>query len=85
MMLEADVVLGTMKSGPRDLIPVMAHPPNSTSDLSLDGFLTEVVTYTQKGHRCGVKLDFKTVAVLEPALTALQRHEHQVTTLCTLH
>lgn len=78
MMLEADVVLGTLKGGSGDLIPVMAHPPNNTSDLSLDGFLTEVVTYTQKGHRCGIKLDFKTVEVLAPSLTTLQRHEHQI-------
>jgi hypothetical protein len=80
MMLEADVVLGTLKGGSGDLIPVMAHPPDNTSDLSLDGFLTEVVTYTQTGHRCGIKLDFKTVEVLAPSLTILQRHEHKVLT-----
>jgi hypothetical protein len=78
MMLEADVVLGTLKGGSEDLIPVMAHPPTNTSDLSLEGFLTEVVTYTQKGHRCGIKLDFKTLEVLAPSLTALQKLEHLV-------
>lgn len=78
MMLEADVVLGTLKGGSGDLIPVMAHPPNNTSDLSLDRFLTEVVTYTQMGHRCGIKLDFKTVEVLAPSLKTLQKHEQQV-------
>jgi hypothetical protein len=83
MMLEADVMLGTLKGGPGDLIPVMAHPPDNTSDLSLDGFLTEVVTSTQKGRRCGIKLDFKTVEVLAPSFTVLQRHQHQVTTHCT--
>lgn len=78
MMLEADVVLGTLKGGSGDLIPVMAHPPNNTSDLSLDGFLTEVVTSTQMGNRCGIKLDFKTVEVLAPSLTTLQSHELKI-------
>jgi hypothetical protein len=78
MMLEADVVLGTLEGGSRDPIPVMAHPPDNVSDLSLEGFLTEVVAATQRGHRCGIKLDFKTLEVLTPSLQQLQQREDQV-------
>lgn len=78
MMLEADVVLGTLEGGSGDHIPVMAHPPDNVSDLSLEGFLAEVVAANQKGHRCGIKLDFKTVEVLGPSLQQLQLLENQV-------
>jgi hypothetical protein len=78
MMLEADVVLGTLEGGSGVQIPVMAHPPDNVSDLSLEGFLTEVLTATQEGHRCGIKLDFKTVDVLSPSLLQLQLLEDQV-------
>lgn len=77
-MLEADVVLGTLEGGSGVQIPVMAHPPDNVSDLSLEGFLTEVLTATQEGHRCGIKLDFKTVDVLSPSLLQLQLLEDQV-------
>ncbi|PSN44146.1 hypothetical protein C0J52_15662 [Blattella germanica] len=78
MMLEADVVLGTLEGGSGDLIPVMAHPPTNTSDLSLKEFLTEVITVTQNGHRCGIKLDFKSLEVLQPSLDELQSQSDQV-------
>ncbi|XP_021916868.1 protein FAM151B isoform X2 [Zootermopsis nevadensis] len=78
MMLEADVVLGTLEGGSGDHIPVMAHPPDNVSDLSLEGFLAEVVAANQKGHRCGIKLDFKTVEVLGPSLQQLQLLENQI-------
>jgi hypothetical protein len=78
MMLEADVVLGTLKGGSGAEIPVMAHPPDNVSDLSLESFLAEVVAATRKGHRCGIKLDFKSVDVLSPSLLQLQLLEDQV-------
>ena len=78
MMLEADVVLGTLKGGSGEEIPVMGHPPDNASDLSLDNFLTEVMSATQKGHRCGIKLDFKSVEVLQPSLSQLKTYEKQV-------
>jgi hypothetical protein len=80
MMLEADVVLGTLQGGSGEKIPVMAHPPDNVSDLSLNDFLTEVMSATQKGHRCGIKLDFKSVNVLQPSLSQLKIHEKQVQT-----
>lgn len=80
MMLEADVVLGTLEGGSGEVIPVMAHPPDSVSDLSLDNFLKEVMSATQKGHHCGIKLDFKSVEVLKPSLSQLKIYEKQVQT-----
>jgi len=79
-MVEADVVLGTLEGGSGEEIPVMAHPPDKVSDLSLDNFLTEVMSATQKGHRCGIKLDFKSVEVLQPSLSQLEIYEKQVQT-----
>lgn len=59
-MIEADVVLGYLedKTGP---IPIMAHPPNTTGDLSLEQFLDVVLKQRKsKDMRKGIKLDFKT-------------------------
>lgn len=58
MMLEADVSLGNLvgtndESNP---IPIMAHPPNRTSDLSLEQFIDKII---KSGRRKGIKLDFK--------------------------
>ncbi|VVD05293.1 unnamed protein product [Leptidea sinapis] len=61
-MLEADIVLGQIngKSGPP--IPIMAHPPAATSDLSLADFLTAVSQYNNvNSKQKGVKLDFKSI------------------------
>jgi hypothetical protein len=44
MMLEADVSLGKLKSDPHsEDRPIMAHPPISASDLSLEDFLGNVL------------------------------------------
>lgn len=58
MMLEADVSLGTLvgNSNGGSPIPIMAHPPNKTSDLSLEMFIDKIV---KSGRRKGIKLDFK--------------------------
>ncbi|CAG9579052.1 unnamed protein product [Danaus chrysippus] len=67
-MLEADVVLGhiTGKDGPP--IPIMAHPPATTSDLSLGDFLTGVAQYNNvNAKQKGVKLDFKSIEAFEKA------------------
>ena len=43
-MIEADVNLGTLNDRPNsDSVPIMAHPPDNTSDLSLDSFLDKVI------------------------------------------
>lgn len=46
-MLEADVLM-------RQAEPIMAHPPDQDSDVTLEEWLEEV-----KGHQKGIKLDFK--------------------------
>lgn len=61
MMLEADVLLR-----PADGIPIMAHPPDTDSDLSLQQFLKETI-----GTNKGIKLDFKSTAAIEPSLKIL--------------
>ncbi|XP_050308171.1 protein FAM151B [Anthonomus grandis grandis] len=66
-MIEADIVLGTI-TGQSDTtpIPIMAHPPTNTSDLSLESFLTQVRDFnTSESSKKGVKLDFKTIDVFE--------------------
>lgn len=61
MMLEADVLLR-----PADGIPIMAHPPDTDSDLSLQQFLKGTI-----GTNKGIKLDFKSTAAIEPSLKIL--------------
>ncbi|NXR14937.1 F151B protein, partial [Semnornis frantzii] len=51
-MIEADVLLRGGKGGNGD--PVMAHPPETDSDITLQEWLEEIVN-TDKG----IKLDFK--------------------------
>jgi len=61
MMLEADVLLR-----PADGKPIMAHPPDTESDLSLEQFLKETIGTTK-----GIKVDFKSTAAIEPSLKIL--------------
>ncbi|XP_043270804.1 protein FAM151B isoform X2 [Venturia canescens] len=74
MMLEADVVLGTLNdpSGGNDTenIPIMAHPPEVTSDLSLEEFLESVLA---DGKR-GIKLDFKSIEAFKGSQAILEKH-----------
>lgn len=49
-MIEADVIL----RGHDPQEPVMAHPPDTDSDVTLSEWLQEV-----KAHNKGIKLDFK--------------------------
>jgi len=67
MMIEADVSMGTIKGKDENLllVPIMAHPPSKQSDLSLEEFLDTILDYhTPKG----IKLDFKSIEVVESAL-----------------
>ncbi|XP_063618323.1 protein FAM151A isoform X2 [Cydia splendana] len=75
-MLEADIVLGQLigKEGPP--IPVMAHPPATTSDLSLGDFLSIVAQHNKgiaKDKQKGVKLDFKSIEAFEKAQDLIAR------------
>lgn len=64
-MLEADIVLGHLTGHDGPPIPIMAHPPATTSDLSLAEFLSTVAQYNNVNNKQkGVKLDFKSIEVL---------------------
>lgn len=64
MMLEADVL---MRNNIVNGTPVMAHPPNVDSNLTSHSFLTQTTKSTK-----GIKLDFKTIEVVEPSLKMVQ-------------
>ncbi|KAM3963668.1 protein FAM151A isoform 2-T2 [Aphomia sociella] len=65
-MLEADIVLGQINGKEGPPIPIMAHPPATTSDLSLSEFLTSVAQYNNlNSKQKGVKLDFKSIEAFE--------------------
>ena len=65
LVLEADVLMDKTKNE-----PIMAHPPATSSDLSLKEFLTKVASFeTPKG----IKLDFKEIEVVQPSLEILKQ------------
>lgn len=64
-MIEADIVYGSLVNE-HEKLPIMAHPPNLTSDISLEGFLSQIIAFNQnasKENQKGVKLDFKTTGL----------------------
>ncbi|CAG2107036.1 unnamed protein product [Medioppia subpectinata] len=68
LMIEADVSLAETTRYP---VPIMAHPPLNMSDMTLEDWLVEVV---RSNSGKGIKLDFKTTRVVEPAFRVLARH-----------
>ncbi|XP_063236005.1 protein FAM151B [Bacillus rossius redtenbacheri] len=81
MMLEADVMIGTLIRGndTRKDIPIMCHPeaPDAecVSDLSLDDFLARVISV----NNVGIKLDFKTTEVFNKSLATLHSYKSNLT------
>lgn len=71
LVLEADVIMDPAKN-----IPIMAHPPATTSDLTLSELLNRVWSHSSPK---GVKLDFKQIEVVEASLKILNdvRKRHQ--------
>lgn len=69
-------MLGTLiNDASMTIQPIMAHPPNTTSDLSLDQFLTQIQEFNKEKElqsKKGVKLDFKSIDVFEASLTLLK-------------
>ncbi|XP_008940719.1 PREDICTED: protein FAM151B [Merops nubicus] len=63
-MIEADVLLRGGTGGDGD--PIMAHPPETDSDNTLQEWLEEIVS-TDKG----IKLDFKSLEAVRPSLELL--------------
>lgn len=75
MMIEADVSTGTITGGDGTITAIMAHPPLNISDLSLEEFLDTILdSHMTKG----IKLDFKDLAVVEPALIAIKSRASKV-------
>ncbi|CAG5917861.1 unnamed protein product [Menidia menidia] len=61
-MIEADVIL----RGCEPTEPVMAHPPDTDSDITLREWLEGV-----REHKKGIKLDFKSLEAVAPSLPLL--------------
>lgn len=68
-MLEIDVILGDVDGV---LQPLLAHPPATTSDLSLAALLRTLSTVAPHAA-VGLKLDFKQPAAVEPSLQLLKQ------------
>merc|ERR1712215_4421 len=71
MMIEADVSIG--EGG----VPIMAHPPVDTSDITLQQFMNSLITAVNKGKKKGGKLDFKFTDIVAPSLQILKSLEDQ--------
>ena len=67
MMLEGDLVLRGQGSDKQQLIPIMAHPPDTDSDLTFQMML-DIVHNRDKG----LKLDFKTIDAVDISLEKLR-------------
>lgn len=65
LMLEADVLM----RGQEPFEPIMAHPPDSDSDISLKEWLQELNTHNNKG----IKLDFKSLDAVAPSMQILDQ------------
>ncbi|XP_038621583.1 protein FAM151B isoform X1 [Tachyglossus aculeatus] len=64
-MIEADVLLPNEE--PEHAQPIMAHPPETNSDNTLQDWLSEILE-TNKG----IKLDFKSLAAVKPSMRLLE-------------
>ncbi|XP_046644331.1 uncharacterized protein LOC124329334 [Daphnia pulicaria] len=76
MMIEADVSMGTIVGGDGSILPIMAHPPLVSSDLSLEEFMDTILN---SGTFKGIKLDFKDIEALEPSLMAIKSRASKIT------
>ncbi|XP_020952250.1 protein FAM151A [Sus scrofa] len=69
MVLEADVTVEGLNTANETGVPIMAHPPAIYSDNTLQQWLETVLASSQKG----IKLDFKSIKAVGPALDLLRR------------
>ncbi|XP_078252691.1 protein FAM151B [Rhinoraja longicauda] len=65
-MIEADIIFGNEG-------PIMAHPPETDSDNTLQNWLNEVLQSDK-----GIKLDFKSLSAVEPAMKMLVSMKHSL-------
>ncbi|XP_072438383.1 protein FAM151B [Chiloscyllium punctatum] len=63
-MIEADILIASQGSHRGE--PIMAHPPETDSDNTLHNWLSEV-----RQSDKGIKLDFKSLSAVEPAMKML--------------
>ncbi|CAG0917942.1 unnamed protein product [Notodromas monacha] len=75
MMLEADILSGTVIGEPSRETAIMSHPPDVESDLSFDRFLED---FLSSQVRKGLKLDFKDFSVVEYCLQKLEQNVGEV-------
>mmetsp|Transcript_5672 Transcript_5672/g.6222 ORF Transcript_5672/g.6222 Transcript_5672/m.6222 type:complete len:338 (+) Transcript_5672:37-1050(+) len=74
--IESDLVIGSVSNDSLTdsslMIPIMAHPPDKSSDLSIKSFLQQVTTDdgVLKKH---IKLDFKQMKVVSPTFEEIIR------------
>jgi Uncharacterized conserved protein (DUF2181) len=56
------------------MLPVMGHPPATTSDITLENFLNDILNFNKvnPSKQKGVKLDFKSIEVFEGSLPLLR-------------
>ncbi|XP_063990097.1 protein FAM151B-like isoform X2 [Diachasmimorpha longicaudata] len=71
---QADVSLGEVDGNPGDTVPIMAHPPDTTSDLSLGDFLSQAL----ETPISGIKLDFKTIEAFKASLPILKEYRDKM-------
>ncbi|XP_007519180.1 protein FAM151B [Erinaceus europaeus] len=70
-MIEADVLLPS--DGSEHVQPIMAHPPETSSDLTLQEWLGAVLQSNK-----GIKLDFKSLAAVQPSMMLLENVKPQL-------
>ena len=82
MMIEANVALGDLIDGSQQNVTIVALPPVSTSDLTLNEFLSRIIEHnvnkTDPKTKVGFKLEFKSTDALEEGIRVLQQSYAQV-------
>lgn len=74
-MIEADIIYGTLANdNSNNKMPVMGHPPQNQSDISLETFLATITSFNAASpKRCkGIKLDFKSTEVFLSSSSLLE-------------
>ena len=74
MMLQADVMLRFQGTNNQTNEPILSHPPDINSDITLEQWLDDVI----KSEK-GIKLDFKYDEAVEPAMKLLQGRRSEIT------
>ena len=77
-MIEADILMGTLCEEKGRVVPIMAHPPHTESDLDFESFLRIVAEHNRSNperKKLGIKLDFKDPAAVPLCLESLKGKE----------